>query len=395
LELVKFFELFGISVVIEKKRILGILCVLMTAGLLFVGLWPFDPSPKNRAYWLPDGEGLYFDGHRDRWKLSVGGIAYTPSPLTSLKPASSEIGFFIIDMVLRPAMEVNSGVSHILSLVDSSGKTAFYLGQWKQSLIVRWFIPDQSGKRWMKEIGVRDALIKDEAQRLTLVSNRTTCSIYVNGGRANSFQNVALIDEKESIRGYSVILGNSREAKSPWTGSILALKLYERALAENEIVRDRDGARESTSTDGLIAFFALNESHSTSVPDLAGNRNTLAVPERVTLRNSILAWPDWRNQKDSSLVPDIAVNILGFVPFGFLFAFWREQANGSRKWAAFLLAMVVGGGISLVIEVAQAYIPVRDSCMVDVICNTGGAAIGAGCWMLVSRWLGRRFAWVL
>lgn len=374
---------------ISRKRFLGLLCLLIIAGLLFVGLWPFDPSPKNRVYWIPNEEGLYFDGLNRRFKLSVGGIAYTPSPLGSSKPAPSEKGAFTIDIVLRPAVEINSGVPHILGFIDSSGKEAFYLGQWKQSLIVRWFTLDQSGRRWRKEIGVRDALIKDKTQRLTLVANRTNCSIYVNGEPAKSFQDVALIGEKESIRGCSVTVGNSRSVKGPWTGSVMALRVYERALAESEIFQDRDGARESASPEGLIASYALDKSHGTSIPDLSGNKNTLSVPERVSLTNSILAWPDWRNQKDSSPVPDIVVNILGFVPFGFLFAFWREQGNESRRWCSFLMAVLVGAFISLAIEVTQAVIPVRDSSMVDVICNTGGTVLGAG-FLVLGRWV----AWV-
>jgi hypothetical protein len=368
---------------ILNRRIAGILCLLMTAGLLFVGLWPFDPSPKNRAYWLPNNEGLYFDGADRRFKLSVGGIAYALSPLTSLKPPPSEKGSFTIDILLRPALEFKGSVPHILAFMDRSGKEAFYLGQWKQSLIVRWFTRDQSGRKWMKEIGVRDALIKDKTQWLTLVSKRTTCTVYVNGELAKRFQDTSLIGEKESIRGHFLVLGNSREVKSPWTGSVLALKVYERALSESEIARDREVAGETESPEGLVAAFALDKNHSTFVSDLSGNKNALMVPERVALTNGVLAWPDWRNKKDSSPAKDIVVNIIGFVPFGFLLAFWREQAKQSRRWRACVFAIAVGVLISLVIEVTQAFIPARDSSMVDVICNTGGAVLGAGLMMAI------------
>ena len=164
--------------------------------------------------------------------------------------------------------------------------------------------------------------------------------------------------------------------KSPWTGSILALKVYERALSESEIEGNREGMTGSDSREGLIASFALAKSHGTSIPDLSDNKNTLSVPGRVTMTNPVLAWPDWRNQKDSSPAGDIAVNILGFVPIGFLLAFWRERVNGSGRWCSLLLAVFVGALISLAIEVTQAFIPARDSSMVDVICNTAGTGIG-------------------
>jgi hypothetical protein len=241
---------------------------------------------------------------------------------------------------------------------------------------VRWFSHDRSGKRLREEIGVRDALIKDKTQQLTLVSNRTTNSIYINGELAKSFQDTSLIGEKESIRGYAVILGNSKDEKSSWTGSILALKVYERTLGEQEMARDRNGSTESASSEGLIAAFTFDKSRGTLIPDLSGNENSVTVPERITTTHNILAWPDWDVQKRAALTKDMIVNVLGFVPLGFLLSFWRNQTNPSGPWRSYLLAVVTGALISLGIEVAQAYIPVRDSSMVDLICNTGGTGIG-------------------
>jgi VanZ family protein len=380
--------------VIAKKRILGILCILMTAGLLFVGLWPFDLSPTNTAYWLTDQEGLYFDGQHRRFKRSVGGMAYTPSPLSVPKPALSEKGCFTIEIRLRPAQDWTRGVPHIFSFIDSSGKELLYLGQWRQSLIVRWFTYDPSGKRWMKEVGVADALVKGKTRLLAIASNQESASIYVDGELVKHFQWTSLISEKTSVRGYSVILGNSRSAKSSWTGSVLDLRVYERVLSDREMAGDRKGAAEGAPDEGLIAAYAFEKKGGTLISDLSGNRNDLAVPERIAMTNEILSWPEWRNQKDSSPAEDIAVNILGFVPFGFLLAFWREQAQQSRRWRACVFAVAVGATISLVIEVTQAFIPARDSSMVDVICNTGGAVLGAGFLVLVSRWLGRLVTWV-
>jgi hypothetical protein len=352
----------------------------LTAGLLFVGLWPFDTSPKNRACWIPDQGGLYFDG-QERWpKLSVGGIAYTSSALSSLKPAPSEKGSFTIEILLKPAQDLSGGVPRILSLIDGTDKEAFYLGQWRRSLIVRWFYYDQRGKRRVGEIGAWEALIEGRTKRLTIVSSQESTGIYLDGEIAKSFQGTALIGEKESIRGYSLVLGNSREVKSPWSGTILALNVYEHSLNEREIARNRNGSPEGAPNEGLIAAFALEKHHGASISDVSGNKNTLTVPERVTLRNSILAWPDWRNQKDSSPAKDIVVNILGFMPLGFLLAFWRKQANGSRRWETILLTIVMGALISLCIEVTQAFIPARDSSMVDFLCNIVGTAIGGGLW---------------
>jgi hypothetical protein len=372
--------------VILNKRVPGILCLLMTAGLLFAGLWPFDFSPKNRAYWLPGQDGLYFDGHRDRWKLSVGGIAYTPSPLISLKPAPSEKGAFTIEILLRPTIEVNNDVPHIVSLVDNLGREVFYLGQWKQWFIVRWYSNDQSGRIQKQEIGVDHALVKGKTRLLTLVSNQKDTSIYLDGELAKNFPGTALIGEDESIRGCSVLLGNSREASSSWAGSVLALKVYTRTLGEREIAQNARGMTDIGPSDGLIAAYAFDKPGGMDIPDLSGNKNNVAIPDHITVRNEILKWPNWSEEKRVPLIKDVIVNVLGFVPYGFLLALWREQTSQSQHWRTWVVAVLAGTLVSLVIEVTQAFIPARDSSMLDVVCNTAGTAIGAG--LLMARKLG-------
>ena len=91
---------------------------------------------------------------------------------------------------------------------------------------------------------------------------------------------------------------------------------------------------------------------------------------------NILAWPDWNVLKKGSLRSDIIVNVLGFVPLGFLFAFWRGQVNGSRRWGSYVFAVLIGALVSLAIEVTQAFIPARDSSLIDVLCNITGAISG-------------------
>jgi hypothetical protein len=371
--------------VISKTRVPGILCLLMTTGLLFVGLWPFDPSPKNRAYWIPNEEGLCFDGHRDRWKLFVGGMAYTPSRLSSLKAAPSKKGSFTIEILLRPAVEVNNDVPRIVAFVDNLRREVFYLGQWKQWFIVRWYGLDQNGKRKRQEIGVDHALVKGKTRLLTVVSNQKSTSIYLDRKLAESFPGTAVMGGTTSIRGCSVVLGNSREGGSSWTGSILVLKIYDCSLSEGEIARDGNGVIEMAPRDGLIAAYAFDKDAGNSVPDLSGNRNNIVIPEHITVNNEILKWPNWSEEKGVSLIKDMIVNVLGFVPFGFLLTYWREQASQSQYWRTWLFAVLVGTLVSLVIEVTQAFIPARDSSMLDVVCNTAGTGIGAGFWALIAH----------
>ena len=72
---------------------------------------------------------------------------------------------------------------------------------------------------------------------------------------------------------------------------------------------------------------------------------------------------------------DIAINVFGFAPFGFmLFAYLRLHRCNRR---AMVLTVLAGFAITLTIETLQAFIPGRLSGILDIITNTFGTYLGA------------------
>ena len=72
---------------------------------------------------------------------------------------------------------------------------------------------------------------------------------------------------------------------------------------------------------------------------------------------------------------DVAVNLIGYVPYGFLaVAALHPRLRGA---AAFALAVASAIMLSLVLEAGQSYLPARFATNLDVLCNLGGAALGA------------------
>ncbi|HEU4351869.1 MAG TPA: VanZ family protein [Burkholderiales bacterium] len=72
---------------------------------------------------------------------------------------------------------------------------------------------------------------------------------------------------------------------------------------------------------------------------------------------------------------DIVANVAGYLPFGFLAtAFLHPRLRGV---AAFAAAIVGATALSLVLEAGQSYLPARVPTTLDVVCNVGGAALGA------------------
>ena len=72
---------------------------------------------------------------------------------------------------------------------------------------------------------------------------------------------------------------------------------------------------------------------------------------------------------------DLAVNVLGYAPFGFLaVAALHPRVRGVP---AFATATAAGFALALALEALQSYLPARIASNLDALCNLAGAAAGA------------------
>jgi VanZ family protein len=74
------------------------------------------------------------------------------------------------------------------------------------------------------------------------------------------------------------------------------------------------------------------------------------------------------------LVFDVAANIAMYVPVGLLAYL---TAAKRRRWMAAFFAAALGATLSAAIEMAQVFTPRRNPSAMDLVSNTGGAALGA------------------
>lgn len=72
---------------------------------------------------------------------------------------------------------------------------------------------------------------------------------------------------------------------------------------------------------------------------------------------------------------DVAVNIIGYLPIGFLLVLSALRTGRTRY--AVLLTTLAAGVLSLVLESLQSYLPVRVPSNVDLVLNVTGAWLGA------------------
>jgi glycopeptide antibiotics resistance protein len=122
------------------------------------------------------------------------------------------------------------------------------------------------------------------------------------------------------------------------------------------------------------------------IHNVANSDETLTIPEifkPVQRKFLSLPGPDFR--WNWSFVQDVTINLLGFIPFGFFFSAFLIKTTNLRRGVSYLIVALVGAGLSLSIELIQAWLPTRDSSLIDVICNSGGTILGIVIFQIVPQ----------
>ena len=123
----------------------------------------------------------------------------------------------------------------------------------------------------------------------------------------------------------------------------------------------------------LLAVYAVLTAYATLYP-MDGWRDA-GVPAFAYLS---APWPRYVTRFD------VAVNVLGYMPFGFLaVAALQPRLRGVP---AFAVATGAAIALSLCLEALQSYLPARIASNLDVLCNLAGAAIGAVLGLRFARW---------
>ena len=358
---------------ISHDRWFGWLSLAIVAGYFVVGLWPFDFRPHNRVHWLGNHPGLHFEPYS---------IAYDPLPL----PAPPELGAvpgmsanFTVELWVATHREPANNVFNIVTVHNPRLPLDFVLGQWKQDFLLRSTTQSPQPTDTIREVGVYHALPEREARFITVRSDGAGTDFYMDGAVAGHFPQFTL--NARALDG-QLILGNNASGKAPWTGWLFGLALYNRALNPTEIawhraLWTRGRARQLTRVPGLTALYFFDEGRGQQVNDYSGNGHRVIIPGIFQPIQREFLIPPWKdvsyNRPDYS---DIAVNVLGFLPFGFCFFLHRHARRPRRLMTNALLVVLAGVAISLTIEVTQAWLPNRTSSITDLLTDTAGILLG-------------------
>ena len=204
--------------------------------------------------------------------------------------------------------------------------------------------------------------------------------MHVNGEHVKTFAKKELVG-LEQFSGH-LMLGNASDCGNQWVGRLFGLALYRGVLTSEQLHRNYLSWTQSDQVDvelsgNPIALYTFNEKQGSRISNQAGDKNHLIIPKRYRPLRRIMLQPFWKHESvDRRFLFDVIINVLGFVPFAFLLIHYLNIAGRIQPgfWA---FAVVLAGAVmSLVIEISQAYLPIRHSSLLDLICNTCGAYFG-------------------
>jgi len=136
----------------------------------------------------------------------------------------------------------------------------------------------------------------------------------------------------------------------------------------------------------LLYFF--DEKGGASARDHSGGNHHLKIPSGMPiLKREILALTWYGFEFNRSHVADIIVNLLGFLPLGFILSATLIKSGAVFEKQAVLITLGVCFMASLTIEIIQAWMPSRSSDLLDLGANTLGALIGAIACRIFNVWV--------
>ncbi len=345
---------------------LCLLCLLVTGLIFLAGLWPLKFNPPNRVAWLKGGRGLHFSGR---------GIAYSPGVAAGAERQEA----FSIELFFRPLKDQACSVAPVLSLVDEGETPMLMIGQWRSHVIIR-------GKAG--EIDSGNILTIGKRALVTITTGEEGTTLYIDGRAVKVYPGLDLAGPQWSTS--RILLGNSPTGKAHWTGDILGLAVYDRPLKADEAYLDHRAwasgrMKRLLENRGIVSLYVFGEGAGGSVLDLTGRGRDILVPAAFRILKEERLVPIWKDFRLSrSYLTDIAVNIAGFVPLGFILAFLLHSLGRPSRRGMYLAALSASGTASLAIELLQVYLPSRSSQMSDLVFNMLGALLGVALFRLAA-----------
>ena len=303
--------------------------MLAAFGYVLLSLWPFAWDPPER---VANGARVH---EQTGMEFPTPGLARTSNPPEWLETAG-RTGRLEIMLRVRPLLTRQSGPASILSISGSGFERNLLIGQRGDDLVVdlRTLAVGASASAHDAErtVRVRDVFLAGDWLDviLTVVPGELTLSV---GEDREVRRGLAPDPLRTWDASHRLTFGNEITGSHPWLGDI-----------EHVVVR---------TPDAVYAY-----------PGAA----PLEQPANFWIMSRAPKLQPFRHLNSR----DTMNNLLLYVPLGLFFA--ASPRSGTRHAA--LRALLLVGGLSASVELAQFFVSVRNPSINDFILNVAGGAVG-------------------
>jgi hypothetical protein len=349
------------------------------AVVLVAGLEPFNFHPKNQVSWMKGRNGIQLGGRG--MILGAFDLPRAADSVGSRQPIT-------IELFIRSFIEPKDSLPQFFTALDENSEEDFFIGQWKAELVVRSRMRGRTSASRYREIGVRGDFSRGKEQLVAIASGNPGTIVYLDGSPAKILPRFFLFPPDKAGQ-ETLLLGNSSTGKAGMKGMISGLAIYDRMLTAVQIDRSFDAWKKEGRTilekdEGLTALYLFDERSGNIIRNHESQGHDLAIPAAFKpLRRAMLDFSWKRVGLNRGFLSDAAINIGGFIVFGFVQGMFLLSSPHMRPKLALLLTLISGSVLSLIIEVTQVCLPTRDSDFIDWICNTLGTLVAV---IILHRW---------
>lgn len=356
-----------------------LLLAAITLFMLWAGLDPKGYRFRNEVDWADNG-GLRFGRF---------GRAETEPFLSREQAANLNAQGFALEVVFEPQRNWDSNFRVLASFHSGVDATQLLIGQWREHLILMNGDDYSHARRTPR---ITADLSTFPAGPITLTINKSTnrTSLFLNGELISMSPKLRLA-LPAAPKPARLTLGNTANATLPWRGVIRQFELIDRPLSLAEIrARNRASNTAGVPVAGALLRYRFDAGRGTTVSNQGSLPVPLTIPARLyALGHRFLVGSLAATTPRTFLAIDSVVNFVGFMPFGAAIVILLQAAR-QGPIRAVLLATLASLLLSFTIELAQAWMPPRDSSLRDLLLNIGGGFTGACLWILARHW-SRRF----
>jgi hypothetical protein len=250
-----------------------------------------------------------------------------------------------------------------------------------------------NNKNVIREFHIGDVFVEG-LHHIVATYDRLHLSVYVNGKKHYESQEITGVLDNW-YRSAFLVIGNNAIGRAPYKGNLLEIGLYKRSMSEDEIREkyhayrngsDKEYGRQREKDD-LLVLYDFDMQRGSEFKSLSGTLSNmnLVIPDRFRVwRKLFLSLPYYIFSFSYTNIIDTVLNIVAFIPFGFILQMRASQRY--NPWFAANGILLFGLFCLLVVEIAQFFIESRYSTLTDVIHNCIGVFVGICICMTATRY---------